>query len=967
MFSTPKTSSVKPPVPHAGATGLGKAPPPPVQCILTAEGLKQGLASPDKVPERVYELLVEIHALDSKAEDAKTKGEYKKDNRKESLGRRLDLLEELEMAMLELPLSKLPSSEKDNRKLSHLFVEVSSERRKTQKSYDCYLQKGLFDDFPYRFENGGTYSSGINEAWPFICRNFPDIIGKIPEEVEKQFFLEDEKVAPESLDAEKLLYFVQAKDGNTLLTLGEGQEEYWHFAPNYLLLLWQMTQKLLPPKALEGEKPSFITALAGRPSLDLDNNPFFEDQGLNTSTEYEPSSTESEPELPFDLQGEWFPVKPAEPLPGFPIFCATHDADLTHTPDSLAKVDTPRLIHFQGGHRNYSFGADGETLFKWFRKGYDSIEIQRMMLAQQLLNIIGKNSFAPRWSVLRHDGKSWPALRERMRQLPAEYDRKMSVELGFGEDELKDFDVMEMINRKERAKADAPDLPEVSEGGQDFDLWFLGHKHESFQVRLREHEWPHFNDLREAFNMKSVANEGAVGLLGQQGSAYLGEPATPTPQRGFISDIWFWFAQGEAMMQSILMGNMRYQLLPYSHLGQADKHERVLLPNGMVKAYKQPESGRVSLFNDGARISETGYQHFAKRILFKNLADMPDSHLSADEVIRVIANYIFKLLTLSSSDLTYPAGPKHYQMDHGISCCSDIAGYTAQINGMLACLLSIYDKGSECLGFADSMGQEFEKERFAFHRLVQVVVRIVDHFGPDTLRKLMARRLEKIESENAFGSSSWGSMLLCQGNHYSQFNFELSTSIIRTQVGGKAYLLVTGLLLGDIYSRMVKAIEDYGDIEGIIIGHITGTRDLFETERLGTYVYQKGIKVYLPSGHIAISGGVDMFVSGNPSVILYPEGATLDKITKLGVHSWKNRTTGMQGHGLPKNHPKHEQHIKFNESVGMSREEAEKFYFFNMETPPERIHYMTEEEIRRFGIADIRPQKPDEPFSASIA
>ncbi|BDD02592.1 hypothetical protein [Aureibacter tunicatorum] len=972
MLSFTRSTTTRKAINNEPSQGISRMPKDfyfPIQALFNAESLKSRLTDKTKIPQHIFDLLNIIDEHEKTFIAEKDKKGFHKERRKHLLGKKLALLADLELELLALPLSKLPSATEDNKVITHLFEEASSERRKTQKSYDNYFREY---GFPYCFTNDGTFDSGIDEAWPFIQKCFPELMTNT-DELGQNIKRVNVKHAPASLSSNDIAFFPNIKNGNTLAS-SPLDDQSWHFAPNYLMLLWQIGRKKSSSKKLKEKCPidTLINLWLGLEELDLEQNPFFENHEINSSTDYPSSSPESEPELPFDLtHTDWLPLREPDEIPKGDInplkLFADQRASMFIPNEELALLEHPLLLNMWGPYRTYGFNKDKDVLVKLFHSIYSPKDVKRNLLAQQFMNIIGKRSLATKWGAVEDHEEIWKILRQRMDDLPRLYDQKMSKEMGFDKDTLKGFDVMDMINRRalaEQLAANAPVIPQQSDSGQPFDFWYMLQDRKDFRQRFKEHEWPHYNDLRELDRVKCTVDSGEVGLIGLQGGKFSGEAMTA--QQQVVKNAWYWFAQGEAMMQAILMGNLKYQVPPSSHCSDNEKPKKTLLLNGMIHPYAKDDSDQIVLFNEAPQISEIGYQHFAKKLIYKRREDMPDAPMLQPDLVNVITHYIFRFLNLSKHELTYPQGPKHYKMDHGFHLSGDINGYRAQVNGMLNCLISVYEKAPECLAFAEKMTDMFDKEREILHKLVQVVVKIVDHFGITNLKRTLHFRMVSPDTEEAGASAYSGSVLLRMQDYYRNYSYDQSTCIIRTTSGGKNYLLIIGILWGDFYTRTKNLIEKYGDIDGIIIIDVPGTRDLAETEKLAKYIYQKNMTVTMPSGTVAISGGCDLFMGGKPSVMFHPEGSEVVRSTKLGIHSWSNRQTGEKGSELPKDHPKHQPHITFMSSVGLSPEIAEKFYFFNLQTPPEKIHYMNEEELRHFGICILRAQKPNEPFSVSM-
>lgn len=65
------------------------------------------------------------------------------------------------------------------------------------------------------------------------------------------------------------------------------------------------------------------------------------------------------------------------------------------------------------------------------------------------------------------------------------------------------------------------------------------------------------------------------------------------------------------------------------------------------------------------------------------------------------------------------------------------------------------------------------------------------------------------------------------------------------------------------------------------------------------------------------------------------------------MHAWAEDGADYKAQDLPKDDEEHEMYLEYYRNIGV----PEEFYWFTLQAAPyEEMHYMTEEEIRRFKI-----------------
>ncbi len=150
---------------------------------------------------------------------------------------------------------------------------------------------------------------------------------------------------------------------------------------------------------------------------------------------------------------------------------------------------------------------------------------------------------------------------------------------------------------------------------------------------------------------------------------------------------------------------------------------------------------------------------------------------------------------------------------------------------------------------------------------------------------------------------------------------------------------------GDIRTKTLQDFnelqEKYPNIKTINIKNCGGSLDDTANLKMSLKVHQSGINIHLMDNAEIASGGVDFFLAGVKR--------TRGKNTKIGVHSW--RGDGESATDFPKGHKNHLPYIKYYVSIGFTQKQAEDFYYFTIYAAPANgIHWMTEVEIKKYGL-----------------
>jgi len=177
----------------------------------------------------------------------------------------------------------------------------------------------------------------------------------------------------------------------------------------------------------------------------------------------------------------------------------------------------------------------------------------------------------------------------------------------------------------------------------------------------------------------------------------------------------------------------------------------------------------------------------------------------------------------------------------------------------------------------------------------------------------------------------------CQRTHFEDMPYEAATF----EVEGK-----TAFMYGVIDSTtpdVVQALVDqHPEVTRIVMVDVPGSDDDPANLKASRLVREHGLTTVVPSNGVIASGGVDFFTAGKYRVV--------EPCAKLGVHSWdEDGPDGgiILGNEVPRDHEIHTMFLDFYREMGI----PEDFYWFTLEAaPPQRIHWMSDEEIVLYGL-----------------
>lgn len=169
-------------------------------------------------------------------------------------------------------------------------------------------------------------------------------------------------------------------------------------------------------------------------------------------------------------------------------------------------------------------------------------------------------------------------------------------------------------------------------------------------------------------------------------------------------------------------------------------------------------------------------------------------------------------------------------------------------------------------------------------------------------------------------------------------------------------LIVRGVIDESTPDALRAALEESPSATTLRLVSVPGSVD-DETSlvKLTRIIRERELDTVVPANGSVASGGTDMALMGVRRII--EPGAC------IGVHSWGAEDSA--GTDFPPGDSEHQLYLDFYRQVGV----PEAFYWFTLEAAgPEAIHWMSEEEINRFGLSSAPVTGTgDEPVSARNA
>ena len=150
-------------------------------------------------------------------------------------------------------------------------------------------------------------------------------------------------------------------------------------------------------------------------------------------------------------------------------------------------------------------------------------------------------------------------------------------------------------------------------------------------------------------------------------------------------------------------------------------------------------------------------------------------------------------------------------------------------------------------------------------------------------------------------------------------------------------------------SRSVGTIRDlvaeHPEVDTLVLQSMPGTRDVDMNRRIARRIRREGLDTHIPADGVAASGAVTLFLAG--------VRRTAECGARIGVHSWGS-PLGYDAQDAVRDDQAPRQRALLRE-LGIE----ERFYDFTRESAgAEGIHYLTREEMERWGVVTERRECP---------
>ena len=143
-------------------------------------------------------------------------------------------------------------------------------------------------------------------------------------------------------------------------------------------------------------------------------------------------------------------------------------------------------------------------------------------------------------------------------------------------------------------------------------------------------------------------------------------------------------------------------------------------------------------------------------------------------------------------------------------------------------------------------------------------------------------------------------------------------------------------------NRMQDLVDQHPEVTTLVMEEVPGSNSARSTFSAARIARLHGLKTHIPPGGVVASGGTDFFIAGLTR--------TIGVGGKVGVHSWETKDNAgnpIIGASLPRTHGLHRNFISYYIDMGI----PEDFYWFSIAAaPPDGVHWMTEEELERYGL-----------------
>jgi len=155
--------------------------------------------------------------------------------------------------------------------------------------------------------------------------------------------------------------------------------------------------------------------------------------------------------------------------------------------------------------------------------------------------------------------------------------------------------------------------------------------------------------------------------------------------------------------------------------------------------------------------------------------------------------------------------------------------------------------------------------------------------------------------------------------------------------GNRAALVgVTDTATPRQFAQMLLAFPRLRMIEMV---ECPGTSDDTANLRLGRMIRHAGLDTHVPPGGSVRSGAVELFLAGNRR--------SADPDAEFAVHAWLD-ADGREPQDFPPSDPVNQSYLAYYREMGLSDEQAQRFYAMTNSVPHEAARWLSEAEFARY-------------------
>ena len=170
-----------------------------------------------------------------------------------------------------------------------------------------------------------------------------------------------------------------------------------------------------------------------------------------------------------------------------------------------------------------------------------------------------------------------------------------------------------------------------------------------------------------------------------------------------------------------------------------------------------------------------------------------------------------------------------------------------------------------------------------------------------------------------------------------------TVQVIRDELAGAEFevtgevAIMRGVIGARTPARVLELAVVHPQVQTLVLAELPGSIDDVANVRAGRYIRQLGLNTHVPAGGEVASGGTDLFLAG--------KRRSAGPDARFGIHSWGGGP--VVATDLPRDHEQHRLYLDYYEEMGIPAE----FYWRTLTAAPaEGIHWMTPEELERFGF-----------------